>query len=911
MKNIYTLAAALTALISFCQAGNVTNPQLNKIAFVTFEKVELSFGVDQTYAQPNDPEIVAVDAEVTLPGGSTLIVPCFFFVPVTFQESSPTFWNATENDAQKQWKLRYSPTVPGAYSVRVRINDGATTWSAPIAFNVTQGNAKGFVRIDSDNKQFLRFDNQDPYYPVGHNLCWNSGTLTKFYDDWITDRLAPNRVNWTRYWLTDFARQALEWSPSHWSGWYGGLGAYSQKAAGLLDDVISSHEANGIYMQLVLQHHGQFSTNVNPEWDGNPYNTANGGFLSQPGDFFTNAQAKEQTKKLYRYIVARWGYSQAILSWELFNEVEFTGGTDAGIDAWHDEMSQYLKSIDVNRHLVSTSSGGDDSTIPLMEDNVDMDVLQWHTYSNQIEKAIYTRIPAFAALGKSTMNGEFGTGIAYPTDGSHPDNWGDHVRKAMWISMMSASPAMFWFWDTYIEIKNLSSVFKPLATFLEGVDLAKTNNGTPEKLRFASAPSVSGSVTVVPGVSDFGATNVPNPFISTVSADGVASNQTTLNTFIQGSYQGNRNRDLSFTLNFVESGSASLVVSGFSTYGTKGFEVSVDGGTVTNWDITSAQTYTLNNIPAGTHTVRFNNTGQDWVQFSQIVFTGTSPTYSVEAFGYTGVENAYGYINNLAYGDWAAPQTIAEVSDASLEIEGLQPGNYKVTFFDPVTGSSLPVTNITHDPDELPDGRTNALAPLILELPDFTKDLAYKVEFSSSLPVHLISISGEALEDDIRLNWSVTDQVNNKGYVIERSLDSRNFKPIGFVEGNGDQAALTTESFVDKDILGGKTYYYRLEQQDFDGSSALSKIIAVKSNGRENGQHVYPNPNHGNFTLELPDANNKTIKMFSINGIEIPVNREIKSGNVVIQAKGKVVPGVYYLKISSGLEKNTFNVVIH
>src|SRR5690606_5542627 len=155
----------------------------------------------------------------------------------------------------------------------------------------------------------------------------------------------------------------LEWSSGQWSGWYSGLGKYSQRAAGLLDSVLNESERQGIYMQLVLHHHGQVSTGTNAEWNsngsdnpGNPYNAANGGPCATAADFFTNANAKAYQKKMYRYIVARWGYSTNVLSWELFNEVQFTNGTDAGIDSWHDEMSQYIKALDVHKHIITTSA---------------------------------------------------------------------------------------------------------------------------------------------------------------------------------------------------------------------------------------------------------------------------------------------------------------------------------------------------------------------------------------------------------------------------------------------------------------------------------------------------------------------------------------------------------------------------
>ncbi len=37
---------------------------------------------------------------------------------------------------------------------------------------------------------------------------------------------------------------------------------------------------------------------------------------------FTDPQARKYQQRIFRYIVARWGYSPNILSWELFNEID-------------------------------------------------------------------------------------------------------------------------------------------------------------------------------------------------------------------------------------------------------------------------------------------------------------------------------------------------------------------------------------------------------------------------------------------------------------------------------------------------------------------------------------------------------------------------------------------------------------
>ena len=118
---------------------------------------------------------------------------------------------------------------------------------------------------------------------------------------------------------------------------------------------------------MTLQHHGQYSTTVDPNWPQNPFNTANGGFLSDPKQFFTDTTAKALTKRKYRYIVARWGYSPAVMAWELFNEVQFTdaaqNGQWANVAAWHWQISM----AETLRLNLTVGDAGADTGTPRMD----------------------------------------------------------------------------------------------------------------------------------------------------------------------------------------------------------------------------------------------------------------------------------------------------------------------------------------------------------------------------------------------------------------------------------------------------------------------------------------------------------------------------------------------------------------
>jgi len=100
--------------------------------------------------------------------------------------------------------------------------------------------------------------------------------------------------------MNDWDGKNLDWPKP------GPFGQLNLSVAQKWDAIVSAAEQSGVFFQMTLQHHGQYSSSVDPQWNANPYNTANGGFLTNPAQFFTNVTAKALTKRKLRYAVARW-----------------------------------------------------------------------------------------------------------------------------------------------------------------------------------------------------------------------------------------------------------------------------------------------------------------------------------------------------------------------------------------------------------------------------------------------------------------------------------------------------------------------------------------------------------------------------------------------------------------------------
>lgn len=467
----------------------------SSLAFFTpspsiFEKIEAGFVVNGTYANVYDPDEVTINATITLPDQSTLIVPCFYFQPGYYQLSGDT-WLKDANTGY--WMLRFSSPQSGLHKVVISVTDkDGTVSSSESQITVTTGTRKGYVGVDSKNKQYYRYSTGEPYHPLGINQAWDN--ITNYTNTFTA--LSKGSANLVRYWQVPFNRQALEWKNG--SGFYKGIGVYSQEAAAEQDSVFALCEKNNIQLQVTLFQHGMFSENVDSNWSDNPYNAVNSPpaalSLDRAEKFFYTDAVKKQTKKLLRYIVARWGYSTNIFAWELFNEVQFTGingsQTQAwrdGVLSWHNEMGQYIKSLDAFHHTVTSSY--DDAGIIKLDKLTGLDVVQYHLYDPNLLTVQVTKDKNFLSQATRTgvINGEYGLNV------STADVPMDAQRVSIWTSVMTQVPHLMWLWNNY-QTQAWADLFKYPAAYLQAEDFA--NEGTLKDWSFVAkyGTSALGSV---------------------------------------------------------------------------------------------------------------------------------------------------------------------------------------------------------------------------------------------------------------------------------------------------------------------------------------------------------------------------------------------------------------------------------
>ena len=464
-----------------------------------FEVLELGFEYDKEINNPYNSSEITMDAIITF-NDKTVSVPLFYYE--SFErtlDNDVEKLNPTNNDG---WRLRYTPLETGTYDIRVKVNHNKKTKSLYLGrYFINPGDKDGNLQVSSD-KTHLEFSNGNSFVGIGHNLCgWEWAGVdnmqgTYEYDRWFTE-LVSNGANMTQFDLCE--GDNIEWTNIDYelptSTGYDGVNSYNQQAAWKMDYKVKTATDLGLYFRFTLFHWEDFDnekTNF-PDWgwERNPYNAINGGPVDNVSEFFKDTTSKQYVKDYLRYCVSRWGYSTNLMAWELWNEIdapeicwkegENYHSNQVNVAEWHQEMGQYMKELDPNKHLITTSFASSDLGDAIWKlEEIDITTFHRYTmYNNSVEglyeshRALYNIINSRLQMyNKPVIGGEFALS---PGGDIQRENDLDGIafHNQVWSSIFSGSfgTAMHWTWGSYIDRNDLYYHYNGLSKFLIDEDL--------------------------------------------------------------------------------------------------------------------------------------------------------------------------------------------------------------------------------------------------------------------------------------------------------------------------------------------------------------------------------------------------------------------------------------------------------
>lgn len=320
-----------------------------------YESIELTVEIDADYSNPYDARQVLLEGIFTAPDGSKMTMP--------------GFW-----DGDGAWKLRFTPSQEGLWTYAISVTDGRGISASHLGeFQVTPSDLHGWIQPghlfdpDYSGRYFVHHDGT-PFYGVGHADALNILIDGFDVEDGVRlfDTMKEANENYVVWWPL-YTNSPVNSSYDN----------YSVGNMRVIDSVVGDAEKEGIYLVFTIWDHPQLRDDNHPTWDTGNWSRNGFNKLTSLEEFFVSEEAWAWQENLYRYIIARWGYSRAIAMWQTVSEINGTNALEQ-MDPWHERVNLYFVENDPYRHPTTASGSGE---VDWPEGHAVMDVPQVHLYA--------------------------------------------------------------------------------------------------------------------------------------------------------------------------------------------------------------------------------------------------------------------------------------------------------------------------------------------------------------------------------------------------------------------------------------------------------------------------------------------------------------------------------------------------
>ena len=643
--------------------------ETNADTVTKYARFEVRTDITGDFSNPYDWNQVAVYCHFYAPDGTDQVVDGFFY-----QDYEMTQPDVLVPVGDPYFVVRFAPDEPGAWTFDLVCLDISSFAAYPTqSFYVEDSPDPGFISISSDDK--LVFDNGDPFFGVGTNLAW--ATWDNGFTDYLEwlDELSDNGANFMKLTMAPW------WLELEWSGTE--LGNYSerQKRAWVLDTIFSKLEEKGMYCQLNFLIHDELRTDVTPGWGQNPYNASNGGPCGEVQDFMTNSEARNYFKRKIRYILARWGYSPHLESWEILSEADMTtpwGSFTTQTVDWINDMAEYTALLDLYNRPVSTGFAIPQHHPGVWNDNA-ITFTQQHIYDfiPDLEIKIYSFSRWYLdQYQKPTLVGEFA--LAHnPDEIIQYDPNGIAFHNCLWSSVFSGSlgTAMSWWWNNYLIPQGLFQHFQPISNFL---DEAGVPSGDLQPEMLLTTADNNDEIYVFP---DYYNSNesAPENYFTFDPSGFISPPELYLGKILYGYFFNSSRNPPTFKVNSTKPGEFSIITGGTAVMST--VRISLDGNVMLQQGASTHSTYTIN-LPVGEHEIKVENVGNGYLNVDKYRFLNYSPR--LRAFSMRNDLRAMGWIQNKKY-NWEYFHnngTPPAVTGGKIYFTGFETGKYHLDWYD-------------------------------------------------------------------------------------------------------------------------------------------------------------------------------------------------------------------------------------
>jgi len=340
-----------------------------------------------------------------------------------------------------------------------------------------------------------------------------------------------------------------------------------------------------------------------------------------------------------------------------------------------------------------------------------MGIVQTHCYTgNDGNVGLQIRnycLKQWNNFAKPHIFGEFGIRSGAGTEKLDPKGWGLH--NAFWAAIASGSCgiAMPWWHENYIEPLNLYFHFKAIANFTKGLPFGTAKWAQVDVLKpeFVTPPIKSAvRDTTVPTTSTWGKPPVSD---FKITPDGTINDSNALHALLHGKGHADIKNPPVFTVNFPDDGRFILKVGRVSKSGLLrvwvddqlklerpfpcGENIGKESTYQSKWKLWES-VYDEDiavSIPSGTHRIKVDNDGGDWMTIRSYTFTGCrrieAPQLVVAALRSSDVAIAWIQNDESCWYNHEAVK-VQPVPPSRIILDGFSDGFYRVEWWDTWNG---------------------------------------------------------------------------------------------------------------------------------------------------------------------------------------------------------------------------------
>lgn len=249
-----------------------------------------------------------------------------------------------------------------------------------------------------------------------------------------------------------------------------------QRPSAYFDWQVQQGEQYGVFFKYVVQDKN--------DWVAR-HLTRYGVFASSGDGYFQpdGTKLKWLQQQWWRYLVARWGYSTAVHSWESCNEAD---PNDSSVWRHTQDFARFLKQTNAHPQMATTSFWccwkpefwGDQTNYP------DVDYADLHEYTNATPDGTdmaewilkWARVTQQEPADKPVVLAETGIGPGPPYyDYLRSANPGIWYHNLLWAQLngLSGLTAPNYWWSEHFAVINRNAIARPFAQFVSGLDVNK------------------------------------------------------------------------------------------------------------------------------------------------------------------------------------------------------------------------------------------------------------------------------------------------------------------------------------------------------------------------------------------------------------------------------------------------------